>query len=124
MDIVVVINPTLQWLVPDFVRGVWVIEQDIADNSKWKESVDAMVKTVIHEQNLNVFVPMIFQPAYLTPAELREACKIRPFPRDEWATRLKEKAVVTCMSRTDRTWSRSRHRRHPSLARRFLNRTL
>jgi hypothetical protein len=124
MDIVVVINPTLQWLVPDFVRGVWVIEQDIADNSKWKESIDAMVKTVIREQNLHVFVPIIFQPAYLTPAELQEACKIQPFPRDEWTARLKEKAVVTFASRTDRTWSRSRRRKRPSLARRVLNRVL
>jgi hypothetical protein len=124
LDIVVVINPTLQWLVPDFVRGVWVIEQDIVDNSKWKEGVDAMVKTVIQEQNLNVFVPIIFQPAYLTPAELQKACNIRPFARDEWTARLKEKAVVTFASRTDRTWSRSRRLKHPSLARRVLNRIL
>ena len=124
MDIVVVINPTLQWLVPDFVHGAWVIEQDIGDNSKWKEGGDSMVKAVIQEQNLTVFVPIIFQPAYLTPAELQEACKIRPFPRDEWTARLKKKAVVTFVSRTDRTWSRSRRRKHPSLARRVLNRML
>jgi hypothetical protein len=124
MDIVVVINPPLLWLVSDFVRGVWVIEQDIADNWKWNESIDAKVKAVIREQNLNVFVPIIFQPAYLTPAELHEACKIRPFPRDEWTIRLKEKAVVTFMSRMDRTWSRSRPHRQPSLARRVLNRIL
>jgi hypothetical protein len=50
--------------------------------------------------------------------------KVRPFPRDEWTTRLKEKAVVTFMSRTDRTWSRSKRRKHPSLPRRVLNRML
>jgi hypothetical protein len=124
IDIVVVINPTLLWLVPDFVRGVWVVEQGIADNSKWKEDIDAKVKTVIRENNLNVFVPIIFQPAYLTRAELQETCKIRPFPREEWTARLKEKAVVTFMSRTDRTWSRSQPRKYPSLARRVLNRLL
>jgi hypothetical protein len=111
-------------LVPDFVHGVWVIEQGIADNSKWNEGIDAKVKAVIQEQNLNVFVPMTFQPAYLTPAELQEACKIRPFPRDEWTPRLKEKAVVTFMTRTDKTWYRSRPRKYPSLARRVLSRML
>jgi hypothetical protein len=124
MDIVVVINPVVRWLVPDFVRGVWVIGQGIADNNKWNESIDAKVKTVIQEQSLNVFVPIIFQTAFLTPAELKEACKIQPFPRDEWTGRLKEKAVVTFMSRTDRTWSRSRTRNCPSLRRRVLSRIL
>ena len=124
MDIVVVINPSLLWLVPDFVHGIWVIEQGVADNSKWDEGIDSRVKAIIEEQNLNVFAPTTFQPAYLTPAELQEACKIRPFPREEWMARLKMKAVVTFASRTDRTWSRSRRRKHSSSARRALKRLL
>jgi hypothetical protein len=122
MDIVVIINPTLKWLVPDFVHGVWVIEQAIADNSKWNEGIDANIKVLIKQQNLNVFVPITFQPAYVTPSELRDSCKIRAFPRNEWTARLKEKAVVTFMSRTDRTWSHSKPRGRSSLVHRAFNR--
>jgi hypothetical protein len=121
MDIVVVINPTMLWLVPDFVKGVWIVQQKILDNSNWNESIDAKIKAIVQEQNLNVFLPVTYQSAYLTQEELRDACRIASFPRNEWLSRLKTRAVVTFMIRRDRCWASTNYRR-PKTRRNFVSR--
>ena len=107
MDVIVLINPALRWLVPDDVGGVWVVDQELDANSSWNEALDTAIKAQIEKSGLEIFAPRTFQPAYLTQDELQAACKIKPFPRDEWNSRLQEKPVVTFMWRDDRSWSHS-----------------
>lgn len=61
MDVIVLINPALRWLVPDHVGGVWVVDQSIDANSHWNEGLDIAVKAHAEKLGLNIFVPITFQ---------------------------------------------------------------
>ena len=122
IDIIVLINPTLRWLVPDSVSGIWIVEQGLGANERWSEALDAEIKAAASRFDLQLFVPVTFQPALVTQAELQQACKVRPFPREEWIERLEQKPVVTFMLRNDRPWPQARKSRSRSILSRVLGR--
>jgi len=104
MGIIVLINPELRWLVPDDVEGIWEVAQGFSANGRWREVIGKFVKAKAESLGIELFLPAIFESAYLNREEIHKACKIEPFPLHEWLDRLRERPTVTFMWRTDRLW--------------------
>lgn len=108
LDIVVVITSNLRWLVPDYVAEVWTIETEFSTRNEstceWNLELSEKIRALVSAHD-SCYIPVIFQPAHLTQAELIDFTDIQPFPRHEWNQRLESKPTVTFMWRSERCWS-------------------
>jgi hypothetical protein len=102
--VIVLVNRALVWLVPDWVAGIWVLEQSFSQNISWSDALTAAIKDHASEHELSLSIPTTFQHCHLSSEELKDFTRINPFPRDLWTERLSERPVVTFMWRTDRVW--------------------
>ena len=59
--------------MPDSVSGIWIVEQGLGANERWSEALDAEIKAAASRFDLQLFVPVTFQPALVTQAELQQA---------------------------------------------------
>ena len=104
LPVIVLINPGLRWLVPDWVEGVWVLERNFSENTSWNDDLTYKIKDHANRYALKLSIPSIFQSFNVTPIELSEFTKINSFPRERWLELLKVQPVVTYMIRKDRVW--------------------
>lgn len=102
--VIVLVNRALVWLVPEWVAGIWVLERSFSQNIGWSDALTTAIKDNASEHELSLSIPTTFQPCHLSPEELQDFTRIKPFPRDLWIEKLSERPVVTFMWRTDRVW--------------------
>src|SRR5688572_9872837 len=104
LDLIVIITPNLQWLVPDDVAEVWIVEGGHGSTNQWNESLAAEIRKLVAATE-RCFVPSIFQPAQLSGSELTEFTRIPVFNCQQWSESLGSKPVVTFVWRPDRCWA-------------------
>ena len=103
LDVIVLISPNLERLLPDYIAEAWIVEGK-NDPSVWNEGLSRSVRQEVLRLP-ECFIPRSFKPAKISPAELQAVTGIMPFVRENWAESLLKGPVVTFISREDRCWS-------------------
>jgi hypothetical protein len=102
--LLLLIQSSLRWLVPDGVAEVWSVDLPLRDGLEWNDWFDER----IHER-LASFDRVWLAHAYAHPHPTRFSIdrftRIVPFPTDEWEERARLAQVVTFIWREDRIWS-------------------
>ncbi len=112
VSIIVLIQPHLEWLVPDHIAEVWIVNQQTGNDGLppaigqiWNFGLAAKVKELAGNYE-SLSIPIVVQPAQVSREELAKITSVEPFPRHRWNELLVERPMVTFMWRDDRVWDR------------------
>jgi len=102
--LLVLVQKELQWLVPDGIDEVWVVDIPFSKAHGWYTTLSTQVNARIREFE-SAYLAWAFPQAPEHEFKMEKYSRIKPFPLDEWNSRL-DKPVVTFIWRTDRFWRR------------------
>lgn len=105
VDLVIIVQRNLRWLVPDGAAEVWVLDLPFSRANDWNEWLANRVQLELNRLPEQVFMCRTFVQADSSDYDIERFSKVMPFPFDEWDERL-EKPTVTIIWRNDRFWRR------------------
>ena len=108
LDVIVLIGPSLERLLPKYLAEAWIIEGK-NDLEVWNEGLSRSVKQEV-SRLAECYIPRSFKPAHVDPVDLAEVTGTTPFVRENWSETLLKGPVVTFISRDDRCWSEMENR--------------
>lgn len=103
LDVIVLIPPSLERLLPKYVAEAWIVEGK-NDFSIWNDGVEACIKQEVLRFE-ECYIPRSFKPAHIDAEDLKEVSGTTPFARENWAESLLKGPVVTFIMREDRCWT-------------------
>lgn len=103
VDLIIVVQKNLRWLVPDGAAEVWVLDIPFSRANDWHEWLAERVRTELERLPENVYLCRTFVQADATDFDVERYSRVKPFPLEEWDARL-AKPTVTFIWRTDRFW--------------------
>lgn len=102
VDVVVMVQPFLEWMIPDGVAQVWTVDLPARRGTEWNDWLASEIR-----RRFEAFTTARLSVALSHPHpddfEIDRFTRIAPFPLDEWAARL-ERPAVTFIWRDDRLW--------------------
>lgn len=101
-DLVVLVPRFLRWLVPDGVAAIWTVDVPLARGIEWNDWLAAAIKRQIEPLG-QCWLSVALSHPHPDDYAIERFTRVRPFPLDEWDTRL-EKPTVTFIWREDRIW--------------------
>lgn len=102
VDLVILVQKNLRWLVPDGAAEVWVVDIPFKLADAWYDDLATAIKT--HTKDLrNLHICMSFVQADDADYDIEQYSRVKPFPLNEWNERL-AKPTVTFIWRSDRFW--------------------
>jgi hypothetical protein len=104
VDLIVLVQKNMRWLVPDSVAEVWTIDIPFSKANDWNDWLVQKIRDEVagYEQ---VFLCRSFVQADSLDYNIEDYTGVKPFPLEEWDARL-VKPTVTFIWRTDRFWKR------------------
>lgn len=103
VDLIIVVQRNLRWLVPAGAAEVWVLDVPFSRANDWNEWLANRVQQELNRLPEQVFLCRTFVQADSSDYDIERFSKVKPFPLNEWDARL-EKPTVTFIWRTDRFW--------------------
>ncbi len=100
--LLLLVQRSLLWLVPDGIDEIWVVDIPFSGAAKWNEFLADEVNAELRKYKEG-FLCRSFPQAPDDEFKIEEFTRVRPFPLDEWDKRL-EKPTLTFIWRTDRFW--------------------
>jgi hypothetical protein len=102
VDLIVMVQPFLEWMIPEGVAQVWMIDLPARRGTEWNDWLAGEIR-----RRLEAFSCVKLSVALSHPHpddfEIERFTRITPFALDEWARRL-ERPTVTFIWRDDRLW--------------------
>lgn len=102
VDVIVMVQPFLEWMIPEGVAQVWTIDLPLRRGTEWNDWLASEVRRRV-EAFSRVKLSVALSHPHPDDFEIERFTRITPFPLDEWATRL-ERPTVTFIWRDDRLW--------------------
>ena len=102
LDLVVLIQKNLRWLVPAGVTEIWTVDLPSTKAGQWNLGLAQLIKEAVPKA-LRIFLCQSFVQADSSDFQIEDYSKISPFPLKEWGLRL-DKPTVTFIWRKDRFW--------------------
>lgn len=103
-DLVIIVQKSLAWLVPEGAAQVWICDISFGQANNWLNGMDVEVKKLLVGCS-EIFLCRSFVQADSLDFNIEDYAKRKPFPLEEWDKRL-EKPTVTFIWRTDRFWKK------------------
>lgn len=100
LGVVLLLPRMFEWLVPDGVAEVWLVDQKLAQARAWHDKVDAFVREQLPRYG-EVYMARGYGHPDLAHVDLERFTKVKPFPADEFLTRPPH---ITFIARQDRLW--------------------
>jgi len=102
--LLLLVASNMQWLVPDGVDEVWIMDIPFSQAGKWNDYLaDAVNEEILKYKE--AFLCRSFPQAPDQAFDIEEYTRVKPFPLEQWDSRL-IKPTVTFIWRTDRFWKR------------------
>jgi hypothetical protein len=102
VDVIVMVQPFLEWMIPDGVAQAWVIDLALRRGTEWNDWLASEVKKRI-EAFASARLSIALSHPHPDDFQIERFTRTTPFPLDEWAIRL-ERPMVTFIWRDDRLW--------------------
>lgn len=102
VDVIVLAQPFLEWMIPDGVAQVWIVDLALQRGTQWNDWLAREIKSRIETFSCAQLSVALSHP-HPNDFEIERFTGTTPFPLDEWATRL-ERPTVTFIWRDDRLW--------------------
>jgi hypothetical protein len=103
VDLIIIVQKNLRWLVPDGAAEVWVLDIPFSRANDWNEWLAERVREEVSRLPGEVHLCRTFVQADSSDFDIERYSRVKPFPLDEWDARL-VKPTVTFIWRTDRFW--------------------
>lgn len=107
LDLVVLVPRFLRWMVPDGVVAIWTADLPLGRGIEWNDWLAAEINRQIEPLEKGWLSVALSHP-YPADYDIKRFTRVRPFPVDEWDTRL-ERPTVTFIWREDRIWQNVNH---------------
>lgn len=104
-DLIVIVPPSLEWLVPDGVAEVWVVDVPVSQGRTWNDWLAERFHSELAEYDI-VWLSRGFSHPHPSDVDIERFSGVEPFPVSDWSDRLDE-PTVTFVWRDDRCWSSS-----------------
>ncbi len=102
IDLVILVQKNLRWLVPDGAAQVWVADISFGNAHHWYNDLAVQVKQLTNDIP-DLYMCRSFVQTDDLDYSIEDYSGVKPFPLEEWNRRL-EKPTVTFVWRTDRFW--------------------
>ncbi len=100
VGLVLLVPRMFQWLVPDGVAEVWVVDQPLSKAQRWSTAIDAFVQEQLPRFD-EAFLGMGFAHPEFSGLNIERFSGVAPFPMEAFTTRPPH---VTFVVREDRLW--------------------
>lgn len=102
VDLIVMVPRYLEWMIPDGVAQVWVVDLPVRRGTEWNDWLAREIR-----RHLQPFTTVSLSVAFSHPHpddfDIERFTGVKPFPLDEWAIEI-EHPAVTFIWREDRLW--------------------
>ncbi len=101
-SLIVIIQPFLEWLVPEGIAEAWIVDLPLRDGTQWNDYLSAEIKERLEsfdEVNLSV----AFSHPHPEDFDIERFTKVSPFPLEDFGKH-QNKPVITYIWRDDRLW--------------------
>ncbi len=102
LDLVVLVPRFLRWMVPDGAAAIWKVDLPLNQGIRWNDWLAAEIKRRIEPTGV-CWLSVAFSHPHPEDYDIERFTRVRPFPVEEWDTRL-EHPTVTFIWREDRVW--------------------
>jgi hypothetical protein len=102
VDLVVLVQPSLRWMVPSGVAQIWTVDAPWKEAWRWNDGLAQEVKRLLAGHS-PVFLCRPFVQPDTAHFDVERFTGVRPFPLTEWTARL-QRPTVTFIWRSDRSW--------------------
>lgn len=102
IDLIILVQKNLRWLVPDGAAEVWVADISFGNAHYWHEDLAKQINYLVKDIP-NLYICKSFVQTDDSDYTIEDYTKVAPFPLNEWNKRL-IKPTVTFIWRTDRFW--------------------
>ena len=102
LDVVVLIQPFLRWMVPEGVAAIWTVDVPLRRGTEWNDWLANELLQRVRQCEI-AWLSVAFAHPHPQEYRIQRFTGVAPFPIDEWQRRLTRPAV-TFSWRTDRLW--------------------
>jgi hypothetical protein len=102
LDLIVMVQPFLRWMVPDGVAAIWTVDLPLSKGIEWNDWLAVEIKKRIGlygESRISV----AFSHPHPEDFSIERYTRVNPFAHDEWEKRL-TKPCISFIWREDRCW--------------------
>lgn len=105
IDLIILVQENLRWLVPEGAAEVWTVSLSFSQAEGWHNSIAKQIGELT-ENIEQLYICKSFVYADSADYNIEDYTGVKPFPLEEWNERLQHKPVVTFIWRNDRFWKR------------------
>lgn len=102
MDLIVLVQKNLRWLVPDGVAAIWTVDLPLKRGIEWNDWLGAEISNKLKKYE-ECWLSVAYSHPHPKFFSIELFTRIHPFPIEEWYKRL-EKPTITFIWREDRHW--------------------
>lgn len=93
-DVITIVPPFIEWMVPDKVSEIWVVDQSLSEGQSWNDWLarEFHEKIAVYDDaKLSVMFPHTHHEDF----DIERFTGVEPFPVSEWESRLRDGPTVT-----------------------------
>lgn len=96
LDVIVLVQPSVEWLVPDGVSAVWVLDLPLSTGAEWNDWLAEEIRDRLDGYDERYLAPTIslFSPPKPDTYDIRRYTGVETFPLDEWFERFDDLTVT------------------------------
>ncbi|HEX8367746.1 MAG TPA: hypothetical protein VF604_04190 [Pyrinomonadaceae bacterium] len=102
VDLVVLLPPFLEWMLPDGAAQAWIVDLPLRRGTQWNDWLAREIEKLL-EPFTDVFLSVGFSHPHADDFEIERFTRIKPFSLENWAESV-GKPGVTFIWRDDRLW--------------------
>ena len=103
VDLIILVQRSMLWLVPDGAAQVWVADLSFGKAGGWYDDLARTINREVENRD-NVYICRSFVQADSLDYNIEDYTRVKPFELDKWDELLEQKPVVTFIWRYDRFW--------------------
>lgn len=93
-DVVTIVPPFIEWMVPDGVSEIWIVDQPLSEGQSWNNWLAREIDDKIAKYD-NAKLSVMFPHTHHQDFNIKRFTGVKPFPISEWESRLRDGPTVT-----------------------------
>lgn len=102
-DLIIMIQPFLNWMIPEGTAQVWVVDLPLRKGTEWNDWLATEIKNRISQYS-ECMLSVALSCPHPEDVTIERFAKVRPFDLDTWND-TSSSPVITYIWRDDRVWS-------------------
>lgn len=92
-DVIVLVPEVVEWLVPDDIDEVWVVDRSLSEGHFWNDWLAGWIRSKLEDYD-DVQLCVTFPHVHQDDFDIERFTGVSPFPVEEWEDRLSEPTVT------------------------------